>query len=108
MAADPEMKKLKDHPAHAHLRGVLHLIDQGGKHPTAQLMVEIQKLVRTAVDVLMEPDPLKQRIAFILLAIRQATEVKEVKGLTKTVMRVRIIDQVMYTWALHEIHKLGV
>lgn len=100
-------KKPTDHPAYGPLNGVLHILDRNGGKLTPAVIKQTRELVQTAVDVLMEPDPLKQRIAFILLSIKQSTEIRTIKGhLGKTVQRVSIIDHDLYTWAVTQVHEL--
>ncbi|WP_439426796.1 hypothetical protein [Stenotrophomonas sp. T8] len=90
------------------LQGVLVVLEsQKAKNPTAELLLAIREMVSDALAVLQEPDPTKQRIAFVLLAVQQSTQVaiKEVRG--KRLTRVTIIDQPLYHWALEEIHSLA-
>lgn len=97
----------KDHPAWSHLRGALHMIDQAKGRPSAELLVNIRLSVQSAVDVLLEKDPLKQRIAFILLAIKQSTHVytKMVFGKPKEFATIK--DPSLFAWAVHETHKIA-
>ncbi len=91
----------------SHLQGVLMVLDNRSKRPTAEMLGAIREMVSDALAVLQEPDPTKQRIAFVLLAVQQSTQVavKEVRG--KRLTRVTIIDQPLYHWALEEIHALA-
>lgn len=95
-------------PALSQLQGVLTVLGTRSRRPMSEILDAVDTMVRDAIDVLQEPDPLKQRIAFVLLAIQQSTEVREVKGhLGKTVRRVRVIDQDLYTWAMAEVHTIA-
>jgi hypothetical protein len=93
--------------AESHLRGVLTVLDRKSKTPTAEVLDVIREMVSDALEVLQERDPLKQRIAFFLLAVQQSTQVavRTVRG--KELTRVTIIDQGLYHWALREIHALA-
>jgi len=90
------------------LQGVLVVLEsRKAKNPTAELLGAIREMVSDALAVLQEPDPAKQRIAFVLLAVQQSTQVavKEIRG--KRITRVTVIDQPLYHWALEEIHALA-
>lgn len=89
------------------LQGVLTVLDGRTKLPTAEVLTAIREMVSDALAVLQEPDPLKRRIAFVLLAVQESTEVnvREVRG--KRITRVTVIDQPLYHWALEEIHALA-
>ena len=89
------------------LQGVLTVLDGKAKIPTAELLGSIREMVGDALAVLQEPDPTKQRIAFVLLAIQQSTSVatKTVRG--KLLHRVTVIDQPLYAWAISEIHGMA-
>ena len=91
----------------SHLQGVLLVLDGKAKVPTAELMVTIRGMVSDALAVMQEPDATKQRIAFVLLAIQQSTDVavRVVRG--KELTRVTVVDQPLYHWALREIHALA-
>ncbi|MCI2243801.1 hypothetical protein L3067_04160 [Xanthomonas sp. PPL568] len=94
-------------PAISQLQGVLTVLDGRTKLPTVEILATIREMVSDALAVLQEPDPTKQRIAFVLLAIRQSTEVaqKVVRG--KTITRVTVVDQQLYHWAIAEIHAMA-
>lgn len=91
----------------ARLQGVLSVLDGKTKLPSAELLATAREMVNDALMVLQEPDPTTQRIAFVLLAVQQSTQVqvKEIRG--KRITRVTIIDQPLYHWALEEIHALA-
>lgn len=94
-------------PAINQLQGVLSVLDNRTKRPTAEMLGTIREMVGDAIAVLMEPDPLRKRIGFVLLAVQQSTQVnvREVNG--KRITRVTVIDQPLYHWALEEIHSLA-
>lgn len=78
----PKKKGAKLSPVNQ-LQGVLVVLEsQKAKSPTAELLLAIREMVSDALAVLQEPDPTKQRIAFVLLAVQQSTQVaiKEVRG----------------------------
>jgi hypothetical protein len=106
-AASARIKRSEENAA-GHLRGALHLIEKNKGKPSAELLESIKGLVRNAVEVLKEPDPLKQQIAFVLLAIRESTHVSHhTSEAGRTVTKVTIIDQILYAWAIGEIHKIA-
>jgi hypothetical protein len=87
---------------------MLSVIDNRSKQPPATVLAAMRDMVQDAITVLQEPDPIKQRIGFVLLAIRESTEVREVKGQTgKTVYRVKVVDQPLYSWAMHQVHAMS-
>ncbi|MEE7545752.1 hypothetical protein HF319_00680 [Xanthomonas sp. Kuri4-1] len=94
-------------PAINQLRGVITVLDARATKPTTELLGTIREMVSDALAVLQEADPTTQRIAFVLLAIRQSTEVhvRQVRG--KPITRVTIVDQSLYHWALAEIHAMA-
>jgi hypothetical protein len=88
------------------LNGVRYAIESwDGKDPRA-LIKNIQAMNLDAIDVMKQPDPLLQRISFVVLALQQATDVqvREVNG--KRLTRITILDKDLYEWAMHEIHLL--
>jgi hypothetical protein len=91
----------------ASLRGALYLIENAKRRPTAEFINEVRSLITDAVDVLQQPDPMKQRIGFILLAFQQSTQV-EVKVVNrKRLTRVTITDKTIYDWAIEEVHAIA-
>ncbi|KGR38625.1 hypothetical protein [Xanthomonas vasicola] len=94
-------------PAINQLQGVLSVLDNRTKRPTAELLGTIREMVGDAIAVLQEPDPLRKRIGFVLLAVQQSTHVsvRDVNG--KRITRVTVVDQPLYHWALEEIHSLA-
>lgn len=103
----PATKKAVKPSAISQLQGVLLVLDNRSGRPTAEMLANVREMVGDALSVMQEPDPVKQRIGFVLLAIQQSTQVaiKEVRG--KRLTRVTVIDQPLYHWALEEIHALA-
>lgn len=89
------------------LRGALHVLDNRNKRTPAEVLSIVQEIVRDSIAVLQEPDRLKQRIGFVLLAIQQSTEVRQHVRNGKQITRVHIIDQDLYNWALAEVHAMA-
>jgi len=91
----------------ASLKGALYLIENAKRKPTAEFVQEVRGLITDAIDVLQQPDPMKQRIGFILLAFQQSTqcEVKVVNR--KRLTRVTITDKTIYDWAMEEVHAIA-
>lgn len=94
-------------PALTQLQGALTVLDNRLKKPPAAVLADIRLMVQDAIAVLQEPDPLKQRIGFVLLAIQQSTEVKVVERNGKQVTKIKIIDLELYNWAMSEVHALA-
>lgn len=88
------------------LRGLLYTIDRN-KLPPVDLITHIKDVVRDAINILTDPDPLQRRIQFVLLAIEQSTsvEVKHVNG--KPITKVKIVDLSLYNWALDQVHLMA-
>lgn len=89
------------------LQGALYVLDNSAKRPAAEVIELVRGIVRDAIDVLNEPDPLKQRIAFVLLAIQQSTEVKQHMRNDKPITRVKVTDLDLYNWAMSEVHAMA-
>lgn len=93
--------------ASSYLQGILMLLDNRTKRPTVELLDDIKSLANDAITVLTEPDPVKQKVGFILLAIQQSTSVKVIVSGKKRVSRVTVHDLTIYNWAMEEIHALA-
>lgn len=90
------------------LRGIIHLLDsKGSKQPTATMLANIRQLAINALEQLNNPDPLSQRIATVLLVLRQCTTVKSRTINGRTIDRVTITDPQGYGWAMAQVHALG-
>jgi hypothetical protein len=89
------------------MQGIVFALDHRDKRPTVELLDMVHKLATDAITVLKEPDPLKQKIGFILLAIQQSTSV-EIKVVNrKRLTRVTVHDHTIYNWAMEQIHSLA-
>lgn len=88
------------------LRTALNLLNTKAATAPATILA-LKQYVGTALDLLLSPDPVLERSAFTLLAVRQSTrvETKTIRG--RTINRVTILDQDMYAWSLAEAHRLG-
>lgn len=89
------------------MNGILLTLDNRHKRPTVELLDLVREMAKDAITVLKEPDPVKQKVGFILLAIQQSTEVKFITSGRKRVTRVTILDHTIYNWAMEEIHALS-
>ena len=94
-------------PAISHLKGALAVLDKQGKMPAAEVLASVRTMVQDAVAVLSEPDPVKQHLAFVLLALQQSTEVTERVIGGKNIVRVKIVELELYHYAMAQIHKLA-
>lgn len=89
------------------LQGVLTVIDNRSKRSPTAVLEAVREMVQDAIAVLQEPDPLKQRLAFIVTAIIQSTEVRTYQRTGKTVARAHITDPELYHWAIAQVHDLA-
>lgn len=89
------------------LKGVLSVIDNRSKQTPTAVLAQVREMVQDAIAVLQEPDPLKQRLAFVLTAIRQSTEIRSYQRSGKTVTRAHITDPALYHWAITQVHELA-
>lgn len=89
------------------LQGVLMVLDNRTKRSPAEVLVAVREMVQDAIAVLQEPDPLKQRLAFIVTAIVQSTEIREYQRSGKVVKLARITDPALYHWAIGQVHDLA-
>jgi len=89
------------------LRGALYVLDNASHRTPAEVLAIVRDIVRDSISVLQEPDKLKQRIGFILLAIQQSTEVRQHTRNQKLITRVHVIDQDLYNWAMSEVHSMS-
>jgi hypothetical protein len=93
--------------AAGYITGILMTLDNRSKRPTVELLNDIKSYAADALAILHEPDPDKQKLGFIALAIQQSTAVKFITHGKKTVTRVTILDLDLYNWAIAEVHKLA-
>lgn len=94
-------------PALGHLQGALLMLDKSGSRPAAEVLASVRTMVQDAITVLKEPDPVKQHIAFVLLALKQSTEVTEKVIRGKAIVRVKIVELELYHYAMSQIHKIA-
>jgi len=64
-------------------------------------------LVEEAIDLIQETDPLKKRVAFIVLALQESTEIHVVALRGKDHERILIRDRPLYEWAMKQVHELA-
>ena len=89
------------------LQGALTVIDNRAKRSPTAVLEAVRAMVQDAIAVMQEPDPLKQRLAFVLTAIRQSTEIRSYQRTGKTVTRAHITDPELYHWAIAQVHELA-
>lgn len=70
------------------------------------LIQNAQVHIRSAVEVLLEHDPLKRKLAMICLFLLESTDYKadKIDGKIKEV--VEISDDYIFAWAIRELHQL--
>lgn len=105
------MSELDAQPPHFHalapMQGVLHALEAARGTPSPEFLRELAKNVRSALDQLLAPDPLRERMEFVLLAIRTSTEVKKVVGANGQITtRVIVRDLELYNWSMEQVHHL--
>lgn len=88
------------------LTGLLSSIKATKDKPTTELITWIADHIRNTRDVLLEPDLLRQRAFFILIALRQSTRVEERKVFGQMRQFVYITDRTLYNWAISESHRM--
>jgi hypothetical protein len=88
------------------LNGIRYTIESWDGKDARSLICKIKDMNLDALEVMKQPDPLLQKISFVVLALQQATEVnvRELNG--KRLTRITILDKDLYEWAMHEIHLL--
>jgi hypothetical protein len=74
----------------------------------AQLVNNARASVRSATEVLLERDPLKQRLGFICLLIEEATDYRMDKINGEMVEVVEVTNDYLFSWAVRELHSLPV
>jgi hypothetical protein len=99
-------RRVKEHPAYATLRGILHVIDNHKGKPTADMLTTLRQQTLRVFDLIEEGNPIVQRAGFVILALKQSTQstVKIVNG--KRLNRVAIIDHELYSWAIEQVHDI--
>lgn len=99
-------KKIKD-AAISKLRATLTMLEPRGRgtiSPTA--LGHIKAMVEEAIDLIQETDPLKKRVAFIVLALQESTKIHVVALRGKEHERILIVDRPLYEWAMKQVHEL--
>jgi hypothetical protein len=98
---------MKEHGALAPLKSALYMLQRHENKLTPSLVRSITDNVHSALEVLRKGDPLTERLAFIGLALRQATEIRvAAHGRGKKVEHVAVIDQDLFTVAMKMLHSL--
>ncbi len=87
------------------LQHALSLIDTKGVGPGA--FATLRSMVQDALELIQERDPLKKRVAFIVLALQESTEIKSIPLRGKEHERILIRDRPLYEWAIKQLHKLA-
>lgn len=97
----------KAHSAIAPLESALYMLRKQERALTPALVRSITENVQTALEALRQGDPLTERLAFIAIALRQATEIRvATHGRGKKVEHVAVIDQDLFTVAMKMLHRL--
>lgn len=81
-------------------------LDGRTKIRTAELLLTIREMVSGALAVMQEPDPTKQKTAFVLLVIQESTEVAVRVVCGKEIIPATVIAQPLCHWELREIRTL--
>lgn len=85
------------------LRGILLVVNRARSKPTPEQVEAISKMTNDAISVLQEPDRIKQRLGFVVLALRESVQLKHPVIRGKRMTRVHILDQQLYHWALEKL-----
>lgn len=103
------MKRARQDKVAAHLRGLLHQIEQAKKKVPlpADILRQIQQSAIDARDVLEMRDPDEQRFWTALLVFSQSAEIYIRKVFGRDIERVRIIDQEGYHWSAAQLIRLA-
>lgn len=89
------------------LRSALYVLQRHEHDLTPELVRSITENVHSALDALRTGDPLTERLAFIALALRQATEIRvATMGRGRKVEHVAVVDQDLFTVAMKMLHTL--
>jgi hypothetical protein len=101
------------HPAYQSLLTAAKNIESAADVPAVpqqavDLLQNARANIRSAVDVLLEKDPLKQRLAFICLLIEEATAYRMDKINGELVEVVEVTNDYLFSWAVRELHGLPV
>lgn len=74
--------------------------------PSTELITWIEHRIKNIRDVLLEPDPVRQRAYLIVIALRQSTRIEEKMVFGELRKFVYIEDRALYNWAISESHKM--
>lgn len=87
------------------LRAALSMMETKGM-TASSVLSQIKGMVEEAIDLIQEADPLKKRVAFIVLALQESTEIHVVALRGKDHERILIRDRPLYEWAMRQVHEL--
>ncbi|KIQ21544.1 hypothetical protein [Xanthomonas campestris] len=90
----------------AKLQMALSTMGTPGMTPSTALSL-VKGMVQDALDLIQESDPLKKRVAFIVLALQESTEIHVVALRGKEHERILIRDRPLYEWAMKQVHRLA-
>lgn len=94
-------------PALAHLRGVVHMIDQApSQRPLPTLVAQIRAAVVNAMDIIKMPDPVAQALFTAALVYVDSTSEKTYMRNGRQITRVTITDPVGYGYATRRMHQI--
>ena len=98
----------KEHPAESHMQSVIYMLERHGGKLTPDLVREIKSTAQTALDVLRRAgDPVAERSAFIVLALRQSTEIRIAKhGKGQETEHVAVTNHELHQAAMKMLHEL--
>lgn len=106
-------KIILEHPAYQSLLTAAREIDSAADvkdvpQKALDLLHNARASVRSSIEVLMENDPLKQKLGVICLFLIQSTtyRAEKIDGKIKEV--VEVTDDYIFAWALRELHQLPV
>jgi hypothetical protein len=100
------MRKTAEQKASGDLDKLLRGIKATKGKPTTELISWIERTIGSIRDVLLEPDPVRQRAYLIVIALRQSTSVEEKMVFGELRQFVYVEDRALYNWAISESHKM--
>lgn len=95
-----------EHPVIAHIRGVIHMIDQAKRGPSASVLADIRSSMLNIMVILRIPDPLIQELLTAAAVLIQSTKEQTYHRNGRELVRVTITDQVGYGYAIRTMHKV--
>ena len=104
---------LLEHPAFSSLKEAAKNIKSAEDvkdvpQQAVDLLQNARANVRSAVDVIMERDPIKHRLGMICLMLQESTSYKIDKIDDRMVEIVDVTDEYLFGWAVRELHQLPV